>query len=201
MKKIIFALSLLFVIFFGITSIASAHVVVRPSEAGISSFQTFVVGVPTEKDIPTVGLQLVMPPGLSEVSPTVKSGWKVDVKKDGTDEDANVTEIDWTGGTIPPGERDEFSFSAQVPSSETTLMWKAYQTYQDGTVVAWDENPSDIKAGEEGTPYSTTLVENDLTTPSPAQNGLKNYGLTAFALSILALIFSLIAFSRTRKLK
>lgn len=140
---------------------AFAHVVVTPNQVGVAKFQTFDVGVPAEDDkssTPTVSVRLVLPDGLKEVTPTLLPGWTVNTKKDGD----NVTEIDWTNGSIPTGFRQDFTFSAQVPANPVTLKWKAYQTYQDGTLVSWDADPSSIPAGQEGTPYSTTDVINDL---------------------------------------
>jgi hypothetical protein len=58
--------------------------------------------------------------------------------EDGDEKVERVSEISWTGGNIPAGQRDEFLFSAQAPASSTTIPWKAYQTYADGSVVAWD---------------------------------------------------------------
>ena len=84
---------------------ASAHVVVKPLRVGIASFQTFDTSVPSEKDIPTVSLRLIIPSGLSYVTPTVKPGWKIDIKKEG---DA-AKEITWSGGVIPPDQRDDFT--------------------------------------------------------------------------------------------
>jgi uncharacterized protein YcnI len=163
MKKylsIIFSVIILNLIFVPVTF---AHVVVKPAEVGVGAFQTFTIGVPTEKDNPTVGLRLVIPEGLDYVMPNVKPGWTIETKKTGEGEDAKVTEINWTGGSIPAGQRDEFIFSAKVPAKETSVKWKAYQTYEDGTVVSWDQEPSK-KMAEEGTkgPYSQTQVIDDI---------------------------------------
>jgi uncharacterized protein YcnI len=145
---------------------AFAHVVVKPSQVGIAAFQIFRMGVPNEKDSPTVAVRLVIPDGLKAISPNVKLGWTIDEKKIGDGDDAKVTEITWTGGVIPAGQRDDFVFSAQVPSKETTLNWKAYQTYQNGETIAWDHDPKLSKSADDDTappPYSMTKVVNDLT--------------------------------------
>lgn len=166
-KKIVGVLATTVVCLLGAASSVLAHAVVSPSQVGIGSFGTYSLAIPTEKDIPTVGVRLVMPPGLQEVVPDVKAGWNITTKTDAND---NVTEIDWTGGTIPVGMRDEFSFSAQAPAQATTLIWKAYQTYKDGSVVAWVQDPSTLKSDDDGSPYSTTKVINDLVaspTPTP----------------------------------
>lgn len=155
-----------------------AHVTVKPAQTGVGAYQTFTAGVPNEKDIPTTGLRVVVPEGLSSVMPNVKPGWQIQTKttKDTTDKE-RVSEIIWTGGVIPVGQRDEFSFSAKAPASETTIQWKTYQTYANGVVVAWDQSPDELKKMEEQKssenatdekdeatgPYSETKVINDLT--------------------------------------
>jgi uncharacterized protein YcnI len=197
---------LFLVISFVMTNQALAHVVVKPSEVGIAAFQTFTVGVPNEKDTPTVAMKLLIPNGVKSVSPNVKTGWTIDVKRAGEGEERRVTEIDWTGGSIPAGQRDEFLFSAQVPSSETTLSWKAYQTYADGTVVSWDTQPNAQMSDEEkdkmeerGTgPLSQTKVINDLKqTPQnngSQQNTTKQTADFSLLLSIAALAIAVVSF-------
>ncbi len=169
--KIVAAITGVFSLLFAIIP-AFAHVVVKPNQTGVAAFQTFTIGVPNEKDMPTVALRLVIPDGLKSVSPNVKPGWKIDVKKAGSDDNAPVTEISWTNGSIPAGQRDDFFFSAQVPSDETSVNWKAYQTYQDGAVVSWDQDPSSLKNMNDDQkeklekqgkgPYSQTKIVNDL---------------------------------------
>jgi uncharacterized protein YcnI len=177
---------------------ASAHVVVRPKEVGVAAFQTFTVGVPNEKDIPTVAVRLIIPEGLKHVSPNVKPGWTIDVKKEGEGEQVVVTEISWTGGSIPQEMRDAFDFSAQAPAEKTEIAWKAYQTYSDGTVVAWDQEPSEA---EGSTPYSTTTVVDDLEESAVAESEKESEMIGPFkkdnlplAISVFALGLSLSSF-------
>lgn len=150
--------------FFATVGIASAHVVVKPASVGVGAYQTFTIGVPVEKDMPTTGMRLVIPEGLKSVTPNVKPGWTINVKKEGEGENAKVTEIDWTGGSIPAGQRDDFLFSAQAPSSEGEVHWKAYQTYADGSIVNWDNDPKAMHGDDDsaGGPYSVTKIVNDL---------------------------------------
>lgn len=178
MKKIITTLTSVAVLLFVLVTPAFAHVTVKPNQAGVAAFQTFTMGVPNEKDNPTVSLRLVIPEGLEYVSPNVKPGWTINVKKTGEGEEAKVTEISWTGGSIPAGQRDDFLLSAKVPATETTINWKAYQTYENGDVVSWDQNPDAMKnmtdeQKEENEktgkgPYSSTKIINDLTGSSPS---------------------------------
>ncbi len=187
---------------------AFAHVTVKPNEVGAAAFQTFTVGVPVEKDIPTTEIRLVIPDGLKYVTPNVKPGWTIDVKKTGEGEDAKVTEITWTGGTVPAGQRDEFMFSAQVPASPTTVAWKAYQTYEDGTVVSWDQDPKakghDDEGGDKG-PYSQTNIIDDLAqAPKDEEQDIRKEGFptkVSFVLSVAAIALSSVALYQTRKKK
>lgn len=191
------------------TSPAFAHVVVKPSQVGVGERLNFVVSVPTEKDDPTVELRLIIPEGLQSVRPNVKPGWKIQIKKSGEGEEARVAEITWSDGTIPTEQRDEFVFSAQAPANETNLVWKAYQTYGHGDVVAWENDPKMVeeytknnppKEGQEDDhnaprPYSQTKVVNDLA-PSSDDKIAGNEGgqnNNAIFLSVIALFLSLVS--------
>ncbi len=138
---------------------ASAHVTVKPAEVVTAGFQTFTIGVPNEKNIPTTGIKLTIPDGLKHVSPTQKAGWEIQIEKQGEGESAVVKSITWTGA-VNAGFRDEFTFSAQVPEKPTDLQWKAYQTYADGTVVSWDKSGDSGHDDEDSNsgPFSVTKV-------------------------------------------
>lgn len=166
-----------------------AHVVVKPGEAVTGAYQTFTTSVPNEKDIPTVGLRVVIPESIDSVTPTVKPGWEIQTKKSGE----RVTEITWTGGSIPAEMRDEFTFSAHLPSEAGDIHWKAYQTYQDGTVVSWDQAPSTDAHGhgedENKGPYSTTVVTAEAESESADGTSL----LVVYVVAVSAFVLSLFA--------
>lgn len=197
MKKIIAILPILALF---VASNASAHVSVSPKEVGVGKYQTYSVSVPSEKDISTTGLRLVIPAGLESVSPTVKPGWTINTV---TGENDAITEIRWTGGNIPGHFRDDFTFSAKAPAKETTLYWKAYQTYRDGTVVAWELLPTQEQPkGADGAPdfsasgpASSTAIINDLkpaaNTENPTQTAAKN--TDALVISMIAVVVSVFA--------
>ncbi|MEX0617173.1 MAG: YcnI family protein [Candidatus Woykebacteria bacterium] len=182
-----------------------AHVVVKPDEVGLAARQVFTVSVPNEMEIPTVALRLVIPEGLDSVIPNVKPGWKIAIKKEGKGEEAKEVEINWTGGLIPEGQRDEFLFSAQAPGEKANLLWKAYQTYSDGTVVSWDQEPKENLSEEEQEemekkglgPYSTTKVVDDLSgqeskTENPGTDRLTTWSAyAALVVAVAALVLSL----------
>ena len=115
--------------------LASAHVTVWPKEAATGAYERYTVRVPTEKDIPTIKVELLFPEGLRVTSVQPKPGWTYEIEKDAA---GNTTGIVWSGGQIGPGEFDEFGFVAANPEQPGQLAFKAYQTYADDSVVPWD---------------------------------------------------------------
>lgn len=165
------------VLAFSVAGVASAHVVVKPSDVRTGAYQTFSMGVAAERDSPTVSVKLMVPEDLISVRPTVKSGWTIQTDKQGEGEDAVITAITWTGGDIGASYRDEFTFSAKTPDHPMDLSWKAYQTYQDGTVVSWDQPDSgdtEVEGATSG-PFSVTRVTAD----SDQDKALKDVGSKA----------------------
>ncbi len=167
-----------------------AHSVVSPSNAGVAQYVNFSLSVPTEKDNPTVSVRLVVPSGVTNVTPNVKAGWKITEKKTGEGEDAVVSEIEWSGGSIPPDQRDQFLFSAKTPSTPSNIVWKTYQTYQNGVVVGWDKEASDNTESDTRGPASQTKIINDLAPAATPVEGLNSSNGNANFLVIISLLIS-----------
>jgi len=175
-----------------VPGLASAHVIVTPAQAGVGEELTFNVSVPNERQVAVTSVKLAIPSGVGEVTPTHEDGWTITTTKKGDD----VNAITWAAGTIPVGEREDFSFSAQVPGSATNLDWKAYQTYADGTLVHWDQTPngkSDDSVGNAG-PFSVTKVVNDLNASTNTSTNTTNTLL--LTISLIALVIAIIALLR-----
>jgi uncharacterized protein YcnI len=196
MKQKILSITLAVSTFMAFGAVAAAHVVVTPRQVNVAEFQTFDVSVPNEKETNVTALKLLVPAGLAEVSPTVKPGWTIEIQKNSKGE---VSEIDWTGGSVPPEQRDDFTFNAQAPARAGELDWKAYQTYADGSIASWDQKPagSDDATGDTG-PYSVTKVINDLTAqPSTEAKSSDSKNNWTLGLAIAALALSVIALLKT----
>lgn len=130
----------------------AAHVVVFPSDdvtrTPACAFSKFIVRVPTEKPIPTTGVRVLIPAGVTVIGVQPKSGgWQAAFEE----RKGRIVAIDWTGGRIAPREFDEFAFLAAGPHQAATVSWDALQTYADGSVVRW--------TGQRGsdTPHAQTI--------------------------------------------
>jgi uncharacterized protein YcnI len=178
-------------------ALASAHVIVTPSQAGIGTEQLFNVSSPNEQQTPIVKVTLNIPNGVTAVVPTEKEGWTINTTTSGNGSAAMISSITWGGSQIPVGERTDFGFAAQVPATATNLDWKAYQTYANGTVVHWDQIPagSDDAAGNAG-PFSVTKVVNDLTPATTRATTSKNSNTPTLIVALLALVISVAAVLR-----
>ncbi len=134
-------------------SFAAAHATVRTesgqAESGVGQSETYRLQVPVEKDIATTRVRLVIPAGVGISRFQVTPGFARTVTKNA---DGLVTEVVWTG-TIAPMEYARFFFQAKNPGVAGDLVWKVYQTYADGSVVAWDDTQPDT------TPASHTTVK------------------------------------------
>jgi periplasmic copper chaperone A len=126
---------------------AFAHVTVQPEEAPTGAFYRFAVRVPNERrDAATTKVEVRFPETVTNVSVQPHTGWNYQVKMKTLDEPIEVfgeevTEavdtITWSGGTIDPGEFDEFGFSVRTPDEPGALEFPALQTYEGGEVVRW----------------------------------------------------------------
>jgi len=134
-------------------TMAGAHATVRTetglAESTVSASETYRLNVPTEKDVATTLVRLLIPAGVAVTRFQVMPGFTRTVK---TNADGLVTEVLWRG-RIAPMEYARFFFQARNPDQAATLSWKVYQTYADGSVVAWDDtDPAN-------TPASKTTVK------------------------------------------
>lgn len=132
------AVALGIVLLLAASGVASAHVTVWPRQANAGAFEKYTVRVPTEKDNPTVQVELLFPEGLRVSSFQPKPGWTYEVQKDAA---GNTIGVVWSGGSIGPGEFDEFAFVAANPAEPGELVFVAHQTYADGSVVSWEGPP------------------------------------------------------------
>lgn len=147
------------------TIMASAHVVVYPKETTQGTYEKFTVRVPSEKDIPTVKVEVKFPLDAVTISRfEPKPGWNYTVAKDAN---GKITGVTWsaTGDGLSSTEFGEFNMQGKVADTATQISWKAYQTYQDGSVVEW--------VGAEGSdkPASVTAVKAKTAATTPDSHG------------------------------
>jgi uncharacterized protein YcnI len=143
---------------------AWAHVVVSPEEVTAGDYETLTVSVPTEKEIPTTKIRVEVPEGflLSGVQPV--PGWKHTFEEDG----GVVRAVTFSGGEIRPQEFQQFLVQAQAPEKPGEYPWKAFQTYEDGSVVEWTGLP-DSEEPASVVEVVSSGSENPKASPQPSE--------------------------------
>ncbi|MUT65106.1 YcnI family protein [Paenibacillus sp. NEAU-GSW1] len=117
--------------------LASAHVTVQPKEVPANSYQVFTVRVPSEtKGVNTIKVQVKVADGASVSRVEPKQGWSYELEKNA---DGGVVGVTWTAesGGLKETEFTEFRMSGKVSETATELVWRAYQTYSDNSIVEW----------------------------------------------------------------
>ncbi|HZQ79869.1 MAG TPA: YcnI family protein [Acidimicrobiia bacterium] len=162
---------------------ALAHVTVNPRSATQGGYTKLAFRVPNERDgVDSTGVEVNFPADhpITSVSVRPHPGWIYSVEtaklaKPITSDDGDitraVTKITWTGGTIKPGEFDEFEVSVgPLPTDTDSLTFKALQTYSDGQVVRWIEEATPGGAEPDHPAPVLTLTRADAapTTPTTA---------------------------------
>jgi len=133
---------------------AWAHITVTPGTAQPGSATELTFRVPNEEakaNVTQVQLQIPTDHPIAQLLAKPVPGWTIAVKSvtlakpvttdDGTFSTA-VSEITWAGGTIAPGQFQDFSVSADpLPEGVSQVAFKAVQTYSNGDVVRWIDLP------------------------------------------------------------
>jgi uncharacterized protein YcnI len=136
---------------------AAAHVTVSSAAAVQGGYSTVTFKVPNESDeASTTKVEVNLPADAPVASVSVRPvpGWTVVAEKaklttpieaHGTQITEAVSKITWTASAdagIKPGEFQTFDVSmGPLPEAEQ-MIFKSLQTYSDGTIVRWIDEPS-----------------------------------------------------------
>lgn len=150
---------------------AAAHVSAN-AETAVPGEQTIVsFRVPNESEsASTVRIKVAFPADhpLPRAAPQAVAGWTVKINSEKLDKPVGsdgepvteaVTSIVWSGGEIPPGQFQEFPVRVgPLPQGVNELVFKAVQSYSDGEVVRWIDEPEQGQSEPEH-PAPTLAIE------------------------------------------
>lgn len=185
---------------------AWAHVTVDPGTAPKGAEITLGFRVPNEEaTASTVTVQIFFPsdhPVLG-VDPENAPGWTTRIHTAPLNPPVNtddgpitsyVSEVDWSGGSIPPGHFQEFYVLAQqLPTTTDQVVFKALQTYSDGTVVRWIQTtPPGGPVPDHPAPV-LTLTAPASGSPASSGGGSDGLALAGVVLGALGLLLGAVA--------
>lgn len=147
------------------TAAAAAHATLETQQAPVGAAYKAVLRVPHGcEGKPTIAVRIKIPEGVIAVKPMPKPGWTLEKTKGayaksydyyGTPTSEGVTEIVWSGGSLPDDEYDEFVFRGYLTADlepGTVLYFPAVQECPDGAAERWIEIPA---AGKEAHDYES----------------------------------------------
>jgi periplasmic copper chaperone A len=202
---------------------AAAHVTVNPNSASQGGFTKVSFRVPNEMDTAnTTRLEVNLPtdtpvafvslkPVTGWTATTEKTALKTPIKADGGEITEAISRITWTAqgdAAIKPGQFQEFDVSLGPLPEADQMIFKALQTYSDGTVVRWIDEPATGAGPEHPAPVLklTPAAATGTTAPAAAPgatpatakgdgNGTP-WGIAGLALGLIALVLGLLAYRR-----
>jgi uncharacterized protein YcnI len=206
---------------------AAAHVTVSPNEAVQGGYARVAFRVPNESDdASTTKLEVHLPEDapVASVSTQPVPGWTVAVTKrklatpievHGSPVSEVVGSLTWTATSpdagIKPGQFQEFPVSMGPLPKVDRMVFKTLQTYSDGAVVRWIEEPvNDGTELESPAPVLKLLPAAAGAAATPATNntvavgdrqtdgGGDWAGVAGLVAGVLALILAGLALARTR---
>lgn len=143
---------------FAVAGPASAHISVNPTEATQGGYTRVAFRVPTESDTAnTTKVEVFLPEDapIASVRTMPMPGWTVAVERKAPTKPVEahgqqltevVSKLTWTASAaavVKPGQFQEFPVSLGPLPETDKLVFKAIQTYSDGSVVRWIEEPAD----------------------------------------------------------
>jgi uncharacterized protein YcnI len=202
---------------------ASAHVTVSANTATQGGYAKVTFRVPNETDntdTTRIEVNLPMDTPVASVSLKPVAGWTATmakaklatpIKAHDSELTEAVSKITWTAGAgaaIKPGQFQEFDVSLGPLPRANQMIFKALQTYSDGNVVRWiDEPPAGGAEAEHPAPVlklaaATTSSAAAPTTTTAAGTVTKGdgngtpYGIAGIVLGLAGLLLGLLAYRR-----
>ncbi|MFI6233378.1 YcnI family protein [Micromonospora sp. NPDC050784] len=214
----------------GFAGPASAHVTVNPKEATQGGYARVAFRVPNESDsASTVKLEVVLPENapVGSVSTMPVPGWTVATEKRKVDPPIEVhgsqlteavSKITWTASGdagVKPGQFQEFPVSLGPLPQVDSMVFKTLQTYSDGNISRWIDEPAPgaeepehpapvltlaAAAAPTGSAAPTAAVASPDDDDDDEGNGLAvGLGVAGLVAGLAGLALGGLAFARTRR--
>lgn len=214
----------------GFAGPASAHVTVNPKEASQGGYARVAFRVPNESDTAsTTKLEVVLPENapVGSVSTMPVPGWTVTTEKRKVDPPIEVhgsqlteavSKITWTASGdagVKPGQFQEFPVSMGPLPQVDSMVFKTLQTYSDGNISRWIDEPAPgaeepehpapvltlaAAAAPSGSASPTAAVASPDDDDDDDGNGLAvGLGVAGLVAGLAGLVLGGLAFARTRR--
>ena len=114
---------------------AWGHSDLDPRQSLPNKWETYTLNVPTETEVPTVQVRLLVPREFEIEMLEHSQVWQITRERDAR---GYIREVTWSGSSIPPQTFAELKLLVRNPTTPGTYIWKIEQYSQDGTVATWE---------------------------------------------------------------
>jgi uncharacterized protein YcnI len=114
---------------------AWGHSDIEPRQSLAKKWETYTLNVPTETEVPTVQVHLSVPPEFEIEGIEHNRAWQITTVRNAR---GFISEVTWSGSSIPPQTFEDFKFLARNPPTVGTYRWKIEQHYQEGAPATWE---------------------------------------------------------------
>ena len=114
---------------------AWGHSDLDPRQSIPNKWETYTLNVPTETEVPTVQVRLLVPREFEIEMLEHNQVWQITRTRDAR---GYIRDVTWSGSSIPPQTFAEFKLLVRNPTAPGTYVWNIEQSYQDGTVATWE---------------------------------------------------------------
>jgi uncharacterized protein YcnI len=221
-RRLAAALGVIIAVALGVAAPAWAHITIDPKQAPAGSDAELTFSAPNEMDSAnTTQLQVFFPTDHPIASASVKAvpGWTFSVQTmqvttpistDSGNGTQAVRSVTWTGGSVKPGEFQQFTISVGLPAGATSLEFKAIQTYDNGQVVRWiDATPKSGPSPDHPAPVltltkapaqdtSATTSAANAATASPSDSTARTLGIIGIVVGAIGVIIAAVTFTMRR---
>ena len=118
-----------------LTPTAWGHSDLDPRQSIPNKWETYTLNVPTETEVPTVQVRLLVPRECEIEMIEHSQVWQIAKSRD---ERGYIRDVTWSGSSIPPQTFAEFKLLVRNPTTPGTYLWKIEQYYQDGNIATWE---------------------------------------------------------------
>jgi periplasmic copper chaperone A len=208
---------------FAFPGAASAHVTVNPSTATQGGYAKVTFRVPNEKDdASTTKVEIAIPTDKPIASVSLKpvQGWTAvtensklatPIKTDDGEITEAVSKVTWTasaGAEIKPHQFQEFDVSLGPLPTADQIVFKALQTYSDGEIVRWIDEPAAGAEAEHPAPVLKLTKKADASAATGSATEAKDdgdngsdgtavgLGVAGLVLGLAGLVVAVLAFRR-----
>lgn len=127
----------------GLPTFTWAHSDLDPRQSLANKWETYTLTVPTETEVPTIEVRLMIPSEFEVETLEYHQAWQTTTTRD---TQGHIRQIIWSGSQIPPQTFSQFKLLVRNPRVPGTYRWQIEQAYAGLETATWEAQTHIITA-------------------------------------------------------